>query len=79
MSAAKRFPIGSFCIVRAFHVLHLSECARCYGSEKNKKMLDGEVMDMINKHTETGRASWFVRTWFHLVEDQTKMVELNVR
>ena len=31
-----------------------------------------------NKPTESGRASWFVNTWFHLGGGQKKLAELNV-
>ena len=55
MSTAERFPNGSYCTAKAIHVLHLSECARRYGSEKKSKMLNGEVLAMTNKRTITGR------------------------
>ena len=79
MSTAERFPIGSYCTAKAIHVMHLSECARRYGSEKKTKMLNGEVINTRNKRTETGRASWFVRARCHLGEGQTKLAEINVR
>ena len=78
MSTAERFPIGSYCTAKAIHVMHLSECARRYGSEKKTKMLNGEVVNTRNKCTETGRASWFVRARYHLGEGQTKLAEINV-
>ena len=79
MSAAERFPIGSYCTTKAIHVMHLSECVRRYGSEKKTKMLNGEVVNTRNKRTETGRASWFVRARYYLEEGQTKLAEINVR
>ena len=79
MSAANYFLIGSVYTTKALHALNLLECARSYGSEKNNRVLDSEVMDVVNKRTGTGRASWFVFAWFHLRVGQTKMTKLNVR
>ena len=79
MSTVERFPNGSYCTAKAIHVMHLSECARRYGSEKKTKLLNGEVISTRNKRTATGRASWFVRARFHLGEGQTKLTEINVR
>ena len=37
------------------------------------------VITNVNKPTATGRASWFVRVWFHLGGGQTKLHELSIR
>ena len=41
--------------------------------------MDVKVLANLNKSTETGRASWFVRSRFHLDCDQIKLAELNVQ
>ena len=79
MSAEERYSIGSYVTSKVIQVVNLLEFARRYGSEKKSKLLDGEVVNTRNKPTETGRASWFVRAWFHLGEGQTKLAEINVR
>ena len=79
MGDVGRFVIGECVTAKAIHVLHLSECARCYGSDKKTKRLDGLVITNVNKPTDTGRASWFVRVWFHLGGGQTKLHKLSVR
>ena len=79
MSGVGRFIIGKFVTAKSIHVLHLSEFARHYGSDKKTKMLDGLVITNVNIPTATGRASWFVRVWFHLGGGQTKLHELSVR
>ena len=73
------FIIGECVTAKAIHVLRLSECSRRYGSDKKTKRLDGLVITNVNKPTATGRASWFVRVWFHLGDGQTKLHELSVR
>ena len=60
MSDVGQFIIGEFVTAKAIHVLHLSECAHCYGSDKKMKRLDGLVITNVNIPTDTGRASWFV-------------------
>ena len=40
--------------------------------------MGGEVIANLNKQTETGRTSWFVRAWFHLCCGQTNLAKLNV-
>ena len=42
------------------------------------KRLYGLVITNVNKPTATGRASWFVRAWFHLGGGQTDLHELSV-
>ena len=74
-----RFIIEEYVTAKAIHVLHLSECARCYGSDKKTKWLVGLVVTSVNIHTSTGRASWFVRVWFHLGGGHTTLHELSVR
>ena len=73
-----RFIIGEFVTAKAIHVLHLSECARRYGSGEKTKRLDGLVIKNVNETTANGRASWFVRVWFHLGGGQTKLHKLSV-
>ena len=79
MSDVSRFVIGECVTAKAIHVLHLSECARRYGSDKKTKQLVGLVVTDVNIPTATGRASWFVRVRFHLGGGQTKLHELSVR
>ena len=79
MSAVGRFSIGECVTAKAIHVLHLSECARRYGSDQKTKRLVGLVVTNVNKPTSTGRASWFVRVRFHLGGGHTKLHELSVR
>ena len=78
MSHVGPFIIGEFVTEKAIHVLHLSECARCYGIGGKTKRLDSLVITNVNKPTAAGRASWFVRVWFHLGGGQTKLHELSV-
>ena len=78
MSDVGRFIIGEFVTAKAIHVLHLSECACRYGSDTKTKRLVGLVVTNVNTHTAIGRASWFVRVWFHLGGRQTKLHELSV-
>ena len=74
-----RFIIGECVTAKSIHVLHLSECARCYGSDKKTMRLDGLVITNVNITTATGRASWFVLARFHLGGGQTKLHKLSVR
>ena len=69
MSNFGRFIIGEFVTAKAIHVLHISEYARRYGSDKKAKRLVGLVVANVNIPTATGRASWVVRVWFHLGAD----------
>ena len=79
MGDVGRFVIGECVTAKAIHVLHLSECARRYGSDHKTKRLVGLVVTNVNKPTSTGRASWFVRVRFHLGGGHTKLRELSVR
>ena len=79
MSDVGQFVIGKCVTAKAIHVLHLSECARRYVSDKKTKRLFGLVVTNVNIPTSTGRASWFVRVWFHLGGGQTKLHELSFR
>ena len=79
MGGVGRFVIGECITAKAIHVLHLSECARRYGSGKNTKILVGLVVTNVNIPTSTGRASWFIRVRFHLGGGHTKLHELSVR
>ena len=79
MSDVGRFVIGECVTAKAIHVLHLSECARRYVSDKKTERLVGLVVTNVNIPTSTGRASWFVRVWFHLGGGHTKLHELSVR
>ena len=78
MSDVGRFIIGECVTAKAIHVLHLSECAHHYGSDKKSKRLVGLVVTNVNIPTATGRASWFFRVRFHLGGGQTKLHELIV-
>ena len=79
MGDVGRIVIGECVTAKAIHVLHLSECARRYGSDKKTKQLVGLVVTNGNIPTSTGRASWFVRVRFHLGGGHTKLHELSVR
>ena len=79
MGNVGRFVIGECVTAKTVHVLHLSECARRYGSDKKTKRLVGLVVKNINIPTSTGRASWFLRVRFHLGGGYTKLHELSVR
>ena len=79
MGDVGRFVIGEYVTAKAIHVLHLSECARRYGSDKKMKRLVGLVVTNVNTTTSTGGASWFVRVWFHLGGGHTKLHKLSVR
>ena len=78
MISVGRYKKVSYVSSKSLNAAHLSECARCYGSEKNTKTLDGEVLPNLNKPTQTGIASWFLRAWLCLGCGQTKLSELNV-
>ena len=79
MSDVGQFVIGECVTAMAIHVLHLSECARRYGSDKKTKRLVGLVVTNVNIPTSTGRASWFVRVRFHLGGGHTKLHKLSVQ
>ena len=79
MSSAGCYKTGIYVTSKALNVVHLSECYRHYGSEKNTKRLDGEVLANLNKPTKTGRDSRFVHVQLHLGCDKKKLSELNVR
>ena len=78
MGDVGRFVIGECVTAKAIHVIHLSECARRYGSDKKTKQLVGLVVTNVNIPTSTGRASWFFRVRFHLGGGLTNMHELGV-
>ena len=73
MGDVGRFVIGECVTAKAIHVLHLSECARCYGSDKKTKRLVGLVVTNVNIPTSTGRASWFFGFGSILVGGHTKL------
>ena len=79
MSHVGRFIIGEFVTAEAIHVLHLSECARHYGSGGKTKRLDSLVITNVNKPNANGRAILFVRVRFHLGGGKTNLHELSVR
>ena len=58
MSNVGRFIIGECVTTKAIHVLHLSECACRYGSDKKTKRLVGLVVTNVNIPTATGRGSF---------------------
>ena len=60
MSDVSRFVIGKCVTAKAINFIHLSECARRYGSDKKTKRLVGLVVTNVNIPTATGKASWFV-------------------
>ena len=74
-----RFLIGKCVTAKVIHVLHLSECARRYGSDNKTKRLVGLVVTNVNIPTSAGIASWFVRVRFHLGGGHTKLHKLRVR
>ena len=49
MSGAGCYKIDSYVTYKAFNVVHLSECDRCYGSADNTKTLYVEVLAKLNK------------------------------
>ena len=73
MGDVGRFVIGECVTDKAINVLHFSECARRYGSDKKTKRLVGLVVTNVNIPTSTGRVSWFVRVRFHIGGGHTKM------
>ena len=79
MGDVGRFVIGECVTATAIHVLHLSSCARIYGSDKKTKRLVVLVVTNVNIPTSTGRASWFFRVQFHLGGGHTKLHELSIR
>ena len=79
MGNVGQFVIGECVTAKAIHVLHLSEYVCCYGSDNKTKRVVGLVVTNVNIPTSTGRASWFVRVWFHLGGGHTKLHELSVR
>ena len=52
MSGVGRFIIGEYVTAKAIHILHLSECARCYGSDNITKRLVGLVVTNVNIPTD---------------------------
>ena len=79
MGNVGRFLIGECVTSKAINVLHISECALRYGSDKKTKRLVGLVVTNVNIPTSTGRASWFVRVRFHLGGGHTELHKLSVR
>ena len=57
MGDVGRFVIGECVTAKAIHVLHLSEFASRYGSDKKTKRLVGLVVTNVNIPTSTGRSS----------------------
>ena len=78
MGDVGQFVIGECVTTRAIQVLHLSEFACRYGSDKKTNRLVGLVVTNANIPTSTGIASWFVRVRFHLGGGHTKLHELSV-
>ena len=63
---------------KAYHVTSNVECSRWYGSQKNFKMVCGEVISSLNKHRDTaGRRSWYVRARYDLGGGTMKIAQLN--
>ena len=54
MSGAGCYKIDSYVTYKAFNVVHLSECDRCYGSADNTKTLYVEVLAKLNKQQKLG-------------------------
>ena len=73
MGDVGRFVIGECITATATNVLHHSECARRYGSDKKTKRLVFLGVTNVNIHTSTGRASWFVQVRFHPSGGHTKL------
>jgi hypothetical protein len=69
MPADQRKVIGATVHALAAHVTALSECTRRYGSNNRKKLLDGVVIRVDTKRTQTGRTSTTVVAEYQLGSD----------
>ena len=56
-----------------------AECARCYGSQKNHKLLIGTVEEVTSSVTKTGRTRTYVTADFVLGGNVTKKSTLNIQ
>ncbi len=80
MPADQRKVIGATVHALAAHVTALYECTRRYGSNNRKKLLDGVVIRVDTKRTQTGRSSTTVVAEYQLGSDGvTKTKEINIR
>ena len=80
MPADQRKVIGATVHALAAHVTALSECTRRYGSNNRKKLLDGVVIRVDTKRTQTGQTSTTVVAEYQLGSDGvTKTKGINIR
>ena len=63
----------------AYHVTHLSECNRKYGIHAKSKQVNGRVISVTSRPTDTGRTSTLVNAIYKLNGTETKEAELNIR
>jgi hypothetical protein len=80
MPADQRKVIGATVHALAAHVTALYECTRRYGSNNRKKLLDGVVIRVDTKRTQTRRSSTTVVAEYQLGSDGvTKTKGINIR
>ena len=80
MPVDQRKIVGATVHALAVHVTALSECTRRYGSNNKKKLLDGVVIRVDTKRTQTGRTSTTVVAEYQLGSDGvTKTKEINIQ
>ena len=66
MPPENRKTFGGSISALAPHVTHLSECHRRYGTNANKKRVNGVVLSVEKRQTKTGRSSTYIDTEYDL-------------
>ena len=73
-----KYKNGEAVTEKAHHVTSNSGCAHRYSSHKNYDMVYGEMIEYLNKPTDTGRRIWYFWARYDLGGGTTKIAELNV-
>ena len=73
-----KYKNGDSVTEKAHQVTSNTECARRYGSQKDSKMVCGEVIEFLNKPTDTGRRSCYVRSRYEIGGGTINIAKLNV-
>ena len=71
--------IGARVTAKATMVTSLAECARRYGANKKKTVLEGTVTRFFTKNTQEGRVSHYITAIYDLGGGTTKKATINSR
>ena len=71
--------IGSTVHVKAIHITSEAECKQQYGSNKAKKLIEGEVIRVDNICSSTDRANYFIVAKFDFGGGVLKEARINVQ